>query len=117
MRILVAALLRRMDFTVEVCSDGDAAMRLFAMAPTAYASALVDLSMPGRTGVELTADLRALRPELPVILMSGDHDRYGRLPLTERPEVVRLPKPFAVGELRLAKEKALSPMNRPEPGK
>ena len=41
---------------------------------------LLDLSMPARTGLELIGDLRAIRADLPVLLMSGDHARYRPTP-------------------------------------
>jgi PAS domain S-box-containing protein len=101
-RLLVEAVLRQAGFVLETCDDGNKASRQFAAAPAGFALALIDLSMPGRTGFELIKEMRVSRPDLPVILMSGDHDRYGRTTEPELRNVVQLPKPFSVDELFVA---------------
>jgi PAS domain S-box-containing protein len=106
-RLLVATVLKRVGFEVDACADGAVAAEHFAGAPASYALALLDLSMPGRTGLELIAEIHARRPGLPIILMSGDHDRYGHKPEFEEGVVVRLGKPFSVEELRAAVQQAL----------
>ena len=111
-RLLIGTLLRRARFTVEVCTEGKAAARKFAAAPATFALAFVDLAMPGRTGIELIADLRAVRADLPIILMSGDHQRYGAAP--ELAGVVRLEKPFSSEEVFAAIAKLL-PAGDPPP--
>lgn len=54
----------------------------------------------------MIGDLRAIRADLPVVLMSGDHERYGRGP-AEAPDFVRLAKPFSVKEFSTALRQAL----------
>jgi DNA-binding response OmpR family regulator len=59
--------------------------------------------MPARNGFELFGDMRALRPSLPVILMSGDHNRYGGGGVNPGAEgYIRLAKPFAIAQLNAA---------------
>lgn len=106
-RMLVEVVLRRAGFVLESSDNGDKASRQFAAAPAGFALALIDLSMPGRTGFELIKEMRVSRPDLPVILMSGDHDRYGRMGGPELSNVVRLAKPFSVDELFAALRQAL----------
>ena len=107
-RMLVGSVLKRAGFDCDACADGQVAAEHFAAAPESYALALLDLSMPGRTGLELITEIRARRAKLPIILMSGDHDRYGRLQELEASDVVRLSKPFSVEELRTALQQALA---------
>ncbi len=106
-RLLTQVLLERAGFSVEVRPDAESAALVFAAAPSEFALVLADLSMPRRTGAELLRELRAIRPELPAILMSGDHERFGRSPSAELPGVVRLVKPFSAVDLFSALRYAL----------
>ncbi len=47
------------------------ALRAFAEDPQRFDAVLTDETMPQLSGLQLTRELRALRPELPVIVMSG----------------------------------------------
>ena len=60
---------------------------------------LSDVVMPGKTGPELSAELRAERPDLKVVLMSGygDHAPEGSFPDVEG--TMYLAKPFSVRSL------------------
>jgi DNA-binding NtrC family response regulator len=58
-----------------------------------------DVSMPGMTGPELAADARRLRPELPVLLMSGS---------TQVDGYPFLAKPFKMQDLLNALHRALA---------
>jgi signal transduction histidine kinase/type II secretory pathway pseudopilin PulG len=70
-----------------------AALQAFRLAPQRFDLVLTDENMPGLTGIELTRELRQLRSEIPVVLMSG----HGGAQLAERaaaagiPEVLRKP--------------------------
>ncbi|WP_424134651.1 PAS domain-containing protein [Roseomonas chloroacetimidivorans] len=69
---------------------------------------VTDHAMPGMTGAELAARIRALYPALPVILASG----YADLPFGETPELPRLDKPFGREALAAAIAAAV-PAERP----
>ena len=43
----------------------------FREAPGRFDAVLTDEAMPGMTGTEMTESIRALRPDIPVVLMSG----------------------------------------------
>jgi CheY-like chemotaxis protein len=106
---VVATVLRQSGFTVVTCSDGTIAAETFAAEPASFDLALIDLSMPGKTGLELIPAMRQLRPELPVILMSGDAQRYGAPPAADLVRVVVMTKPFTAGELLSALNRTLAP--------
>ena len=114
-RRFVSAALQRAGFEVESYADGSSAVRQFAAAPEEYTLALLDLSMPIRTGIEVIGDLRAIRPDLPVLLMSGDHARYGGTP-DGAPKIARLAKPFLIVEFFVALKQVLD-ANKPAPPK
>jgi CheY-like chemotaxis protein len=103
LRTFVAAVLTMAGFEVVAADNGLNGAAVFAATPDAFSFAIVDLSMPGRNGLELIGDMRALRPGLPVILMSGDHNRYGGAGVNPAAEsYIRLSKPFAIAELNAA---------------
>ena len=62
-------LLGSCGFEVTVAASGRQALKVFL---SRHIDAVVtDLEMPGMTGIELASRLKKLRPELPVLLVSG----------------------------------------------
>lgn len=56
---------------LEVCGEAESAVQAMAgIRRSAPDLVLVDISLPGRSGLELTKDLRARRPDLPVLVLS-----------------------------------------------
>ena len=53
------------------CVGAGEALRVFRAAPQRFDALLTDAIMPEMSGLELLAELRRVRPELPAILMSG----------------------------------------------
>ncbi len=64
-------LLTRLGYEVSAHHDSSAALAAFEKNSAAFALLITDLTMPGMTGLELARRALALRPELPVILISG----------------------------------------------
>jgi DNA-binding NarL/FixJ family response regulator len=66
----VCALLAR-EFPGAIVGEAAAAVPAFALVAEAHWDlVLLDLSLPDRGGVETLRDLRRLRPDLPVVIMS-----------------------------------------------
>lgn len=61
---------------------------------------ILDLNMPGMGGAQALPGIRALRPELPVLLATGRIDAKVVALCEAHPHVSLLPKPFALEELR-----------------
>ena len=96
-RTMVAEQLTDGSFTVCEAEDGDQASALIAQDPTAFTLLVTDIHMPGSLdGMELARLVRALRPNLPVIYMTG------------RPDVLNHLRPFGPREILLRKPFALS---------
>ncbi|MFN7957134.1 MAG: response regulator [Holophagaceae bacterium] len=72
---VTAKALERLGFQVETAADGKEAVERFSTRPSAFRLALVDLTMPRMDGRECFKALRALRPDLPVVLCSGSASR------------------------------------------
>jgi two-component system, OmpR family, response regulator len=60
---------------------------------------ILDVHLPGGSGLDLAIRLRDESPDLPIVLMTAFPDRGMRL-LAERLRAELLGKPFAVGEFR-----------------
>ncbi len=69
LRELMQMELPRLGHEVTVCPDGTAAIR--ALEKGSYDAALLDLRMPGLTGIEVLGKIRQLSPETQVIILTG----------------------------------------------
>jgi signal transduction histidine kinase/ActR/RegA family two-component response regulator len=67
----LTVLLQDAGYRVTASSSSTAALARFEEDPGGYDVALLDLSMPELGGLDLARRLRQLRPELPILLMSG----------------------------------------------
>ena len=68
-RLLVGSALEVAGFRVITAEDGSSALNLFNAHPTDCV--VLDVVMPGMSGIELAQTIRARWPALPVILTSG----------------------------------------------
>ena len=93
-RRLLSHVLRRRGYQVLEAPNGEEALKLFQQRGDDIHLVLTDMVMPGISGRELAEKLRALRPELKLIFMSGYTDdvlvRSGAL----RPGMSFLQKPL-----------------------
>jgi CheY-like chemotaxis protein len=64
-------LLARLNYQVTSRNSAREAIALFRENPAHFDLVITDLTMPEINGLELTRQLRALRPDLPVLLASG----------------------------------------------
>ncbi len=62
----------RLGATVTCCGDAETCVQLFSSRPPDVA--LVDGKLPGNDGLWLIEQLRALRPDVPVVMLSGNDD-------------------------------------------
>jgi CheY-like chemotaxis protein len=101
-RDLVERILRRAGADVVAVADGRSALRLIADGIAQPTILLTDIDMPGMNGIELSARVRAMRPGVDIVLMTGDPSSAEAA--RERPDLVRvaLLKPVSVAELLAA---------------
>jgi signal transduction histidine kinase len=92
-------LLEREGFEVIAVADGEEALALLASAPE-VACVVSDVSMPRMDGETLARELAARRPDLPVLLVSGNHEP--KPPAPGGPRRGFLDKPFDGPKLREA---------------
>lgn len=108
LRELAAAMLRRAGFEVEAAADGWEACQRITARPDDFDVVITDQHMPGLTGRELARRVAALRPDLPVILVSGLDEPAD--PSAAGGPVYRemVTKPFTDQALCLAVQRALA---------
>src|SRR5512132_4568588 len=70
-RTLVELALRRQGHEVVLAGDADAALAIASDPREAIDLLVTDYTMPGRSGLQLAADVRAVRPGIAIVLMSG----------------------------------------------
>ncbi len=98
-RNLAMRILRRDGYTVYVASNAAEAETVFASNGAEIALLISDLVLPGLSGIDLAKRLRALRPALNVLLMSGYTDRDVSAFQSEMESVRFLQKPFTPDSL------------------
>ncbi len=90
--------LRQEGYQVLEASDGEAASELAANSPE-FDLLITDLVMPRLGGVELAARLRAIRPALRVLYVSGYAEKSTLRRAGLEPDSELLPKPFTPSDL------------------
>jgi CheY-like chemotaxis protein len=64
-------LLEGMGYEVVTRTSSVEALELFKVKPDLFDLIITDMTMPNMTGIELTREIRRLRPDVPVILCTG----------------------------------------------
>jgi signal transduction histidine kinase/ActR/RegA family two-component response regulator len=70
-RRATGAMLAELGYNVVEAGTGEQAARILAARPGRFAAVLLDLVMPGMTGSETFRAMTAVRPELPVVVVTG----------------------------------------------
>lgn len=100
-RRLAAAVLRRRGYDVIEAASGPEALALATSFRSTIDLVVTDVVMPQMRGTELSRRIRALRPYIKVLYVSGytDHDLFKQEAGYEAPHF--LPKPFTPAQLSL----------------
>ena len=69
--------------------------------------AFMDVMMPGRDGVDVLREVKAIKPGLPVVMMSGYSVEDKRSQACELGAIECLKKPFEVEDIRRVIKKAI----------
>jgi nitrogen-specific signal transduction histidine kinase/ActR/RegA family two-component response regulator len=64
-------MLQGLSYRVTSCTTPAEAIEIFRVRPRDFDAVVTDLAMPGMSGLELTRELRAIRPDVPVVLCTG----------------------------------------------
>jgi two-component system cell cycle sensor histidine kinase/response regulator CckA len=109
-RSVVASVLEDAGYAVELASDGGEAVERLRELGDRIRLVILDLTMPTLDGAEVAAELRRIRPDIPIIVMSGYGDievmqQFGQAGVDDF-----LPKPFTPDQLAAKVRAALAPM-------
>jgi CheY-like chemotaxis protein len=123
-RDVAQAILQRLGLTVVAAADGEEAIRVFAADPARFAAVLLDLTMPRISGAETFRRIREIRPEAPVILMSGYNEEEASGQFAGKGLAGFIEKPFSTQTLADAIKRVLgvrpsageadAPLERPD---
>ena len=105
---IASAILARNGYRVTRARDGVEAIEKFSGAPDAFDAVLLDLTMPEKDGAAVLHEIRQVRPDIRVLMMSGFSPAHimSRLPKENPPPIVR--KPFTGEDLLEATARLLS---------
>ncbi len=105
-------LLARIGYRVESFNCPQAASARFRAAPHEFDLVLTDLMMPVVTGLDIAALVRALRPDLPVVLLSAYGERQDSPSLRAAGIHTVIAKPASIAVVAAALRRSL---DRPPP--
>ena len=97
-RATTAALLTDLGHHVFEAQEGAVALDMMRRDPEAYDLVLSDYAMPRLSGAELVRQLRAIRPDLPAVIITGYAEPDSAL--VPAPDVPLLVKPFDSAQLQ-----------------
>jgi CheY-like chemotaxis protein len=111
---MIRLILTRFGYEVSAHSHPDDLWAVFQENPDEYDLLISDMTMPGRTGLDLARAIQSIRPGFPVIICTGYSEAVTGDGVTAGiAEVVR--KPVAKNELAAAVRRALSGRNAGSP--
>ena len=105
-RELLTKTLALADYSVDVVADGGTALARLREGQ-AYDLIFVDLKMPGMDGLMLTRQLKYMKPDLPVIILTGFSTEVSAIEAINLGVAGYLTKPFRVPQVLAAAAKAL----------
>ena len=85
---------------VVLACDGREALDIFKADPDRFSLVLLDLTMPHMGGEETFKELQKLRPDVPVVLMSGYNQQDVLVNFHTKGLASFLQKPFTIDTLR-----------------
>jgi len=107
----VALLMESLGYEVEAHCKPVQALERFRAEPARYDALITDINMPEIDGVELSRRMRMLRPDLPVLFITGYNDRMDSASAAELGATVII-KPFKKSEFSQALRETLEADSR-----
>jgi PAS domain S-box-containing protein len=99
---VLSSILSRQGYRVTVVYSADSALARLNEEPHHWDVVLTDHGMPGKNGLQLVAEVKRLRPDLPVLLLTGWGETVLRAHVAETLPDVILSKPINQSDLLTA---------------
>ncbi|MCC7431576.1 response regulator [bacterium] len=100
-------MLEILGYTVTTKNDGWEALKTFLKTPKEFDLLITDLTMPKMTGIELAQEILSIRPEIPIILITGFSEGITREKAKELKINDFVMKPVVFSEIASSIRKAL----------
>ena len=107
--LLAKRMLERRGYSVTIFNDPLQALAAFRESPASFDGMITDLSMPHLTGLALARSILELRPDLPIILVSGFINAEDVSAAQKLGIVHMLQKPYTVADMGAALESIFHP--------
>ena len=107
-RLVTQHMLERLGCSVLVAGDGREGVEVFRTHVETIDAVIVDLTLPRLGGEQAFNEIRRIRPDAPVIVISGYNDDRTTQRLSEAGLAGFLRKPFSVSDLRSTMDRALA---------
>ena len=91
--------LSRLGYQVQGFTSAQEALEAFKDAPEDFNLLITDYTMPKMTGVQLTNEILAIKPDLPIIMCTGFSERLNSIMAQELGVARLVMKPFMPGEI------------------
>jgi len=99
LRLSLSNGLRRRGFAVWAAADGHTAVDLFRTRAGEIDIVVLDLTLPGLSGLEVLREFRLYKPEVKVVLTSANNHQVGSIAAEGEAQLRFLRKPYQLGEL------------------
>ena len=109
LRNIIYEMLTTINYEVKVEESGEKAVRTFIEHPEEFDLVLTDLMIPDMRGDEIAERIRSVRPNMPVVVMTGTPDNLPRSRAEAAGICKVLSKPLTIGELREGLQGVLCP--------
>lgn len=101
------AMLLELGYRVTSLSDSPKALELVQSDPEAFDLVITDQTMPGLSGIELATQIKQIRPDLPIIILSGYSSKLKEEDLADLDVSAYFSKPLDIRELSQAVRQSL----------
>jgi two-component system, cell cycle sensor histidine kinase and response regulator CckA len=99
-RATTARMLESMGFEVRLAADGQVGVEAFRLTPEEFQVVLLDLTMPRMDGADAFTEIRRIRPDCRVLLMSGFNEADAVARFAGKGLAGFVQKPFRLPDLR-----------------
>ncbi len=113
-RAVTGQMLRGLGFDVLPAADGEGALAAFSDHLDEIVAVVLDLTMPHMSGEDTLREIRRLRPDMPVLLVSGFSEQEAMSRFCGQAASDFLAKPFKIEELQEKMQAILTMVDSPE---
>jgi PAS domain S-box-containing protein len=112
-KLVAKAMLETLGFTVIEASNGKEALELYRKNAADINLVITDLGMPVMDGYQLFRELKALRPDLPIIISSGFGDTVVESRIARKDRAGSISKPYSFDRLREELKRVVEGIQKP----